>query len=223
MLKPHVDILRNSHPAGQWWRGDIGCGSSPFTARQWSLWFASYKAFILKYAALAQEERVAMLSINCELYCANRQAEQWRSVVASVRAVFHGWLTEAAMPQGCAGSAQNSNGSTIGGSGQCAGITSGMLTAPCVDGVDWWSSLDFIGIDAYFVLNATTLDALVRQWRPYVNWARGLSELHGKQVVFTEIGYCSGLCSRDHQASVGDYQQQDLHYQVCGRGGADTT
>lgn len=215
MLKPHVDLLRNSHPKGVYWRGDIGCShESPFGPPGWTSWFKSYSAFIVKYARLAQEEGVELLSLNCELYCANRQASRWRDVVASVRKVFSGLLTEAAMPQGCAGSAKSANGSTLGGRGQCAGRTDGMLLDACSDGVTWWDDLDIIGMDAYFVLNGTSVQELVKQWAVYKAWAKGVSQKYLKPVVFTEIGYCSGQCSRTHTGSQMDAAQQARHYQA---------
>lgn len=127
--------------------------------------------------------------------CANRQSDGWRSIVASVRKVFSGKLTEAAMPQGCAGSAKAPDGSTLGGQGQCAGRTDGALPGACVDGVDWWDALDIIGV----VLNGTTVDDIVAQWSEYKAFAKEVSAKHdNKPVVFTEIGYFSGHCSRDH-------------------------
>ena len=156
-----------------------------------------------------------MLLLSAELYCANRQSDGWRSIVASVRKVFSGQLTEAAMPQGCAGSAKAPDGSTLGGQGQCAGRTDGALPGACVDGVDWWDALDIIGMDAYFVLNGTTVDDIVAQWSEYKSFAKEVSAKHdNKPVVFTEIGYCSGHCSRDHAASEADYEQQARHYEA---------
>ena len=159
------------------------------------------------------EEGVAILSINCELQCANRRDAQWRAVVARVRRAYSGWLTESAMPLGCAGSAQYPNGTTIGGPGQCAGVMAGSLLGACTDGVGWWDTLDLIGVDAYFVLNGTTSTVLAQQWRRYVAWARELSHHHKKPVVFTEVGYCSGGCNRQGAASAADYALQALHYQ----------
>ena len=52
----------------------------------------------------------------------------------------------------------------MGGAGQCAGHTDGVLPGPCEDGVDWWDVLDVIGMDAYFVLNGTSVDEIVQQW-----------------------------------------------------------
>ena len=75
MLKPHVDLLRNEHPVGDYWRGDIGgcpAGSTPFTSSQWEAWFKSYSKFFLSYARLAEAEGVDMMSVNCELYVRTR-------------------------------------------------------------------------------------------------------------------------------------------------------
>ena len=81
MLKPHVDLLRDEHPVGDYWRGDIGgcpASATPFTPADWDSWFASYTKFFLGYARLAEAEGVDMMSVNCELYCANRQGARWR-------------------------------------------------------------------------------------------------------------------------------------------------
>merc|ERR1712187_682948 len=103
------------------WRGDIGCGTTPFSDEKWKAWFESYRKMIVHYDYLAEEEGAQMFSMNCELYCANRQAMHWRAMVGSVREVYSGKVTEAAMPQGCAGSPQYPNGTTVGGPGMCAG------------------------------------------------------------------------------------------------------
>jgi hypothetical protein len=110
MLKPHIDLLRDNKPRGRFWRGDVGgcpegmppaphppAGVTPFTSSQWATWFASYSKFIGSYAALAQAEGVEMLAVNTELYCPNKQEEQWRRVVAETRNTFHGLLTVAAI------------------------------------------------------------------------------------------------------------------------------
>jgi hypothetical protein len=39
---------------------------------------------------------VALLSISCELITASRQEQQWRKVIAAVRAVYEGKLTDSA-------------------------------------------------------------------------------------------------------------------------------
>ena len=107
MLKPHVDLLYSTggtpgHGA-TYWRGDIGgcypkdATNQPFTGKQWSAWFASYEAYFLPYARLAQSEGVEMLSMNCELYCPNRQEAAWRALVAKTRRAYSGLLTTASI------------------------------------------------------------------------------------------------------------------------------
>jgi hypothetical protein len=56
-------------------------GIHPFTDAEWTAWFKSYRAFLQHYTAMAAEEQVEMLSLNCELYCANKQADRWRDLV----------------------------------------------------------------------------------------------------------------------------------------------
>ena len=104
LLKPHVDLLNDEKPVGRFWRGDIGgCpatdwnpppeGVVPFTAAEWTAWFASYTEFFMPYVQMAAAERVEMLSMNCELYCANREQQHWRQLVQQVRQVYRGKLT----------------------------------------------------------------------------------------------------------------------------------
>jgi len=189
MLKPHIDLLRNNKPSGEYWRGDIGgCpdwGSQknqPFSAEQWDAWFVSYGGFLLPYAEMAQQEGVDMLSINCELYCANRQATRWRELTSRVRTVYAGALTVAQM------------------SGHAKEIS-------------WWDAVDVIGIDAYYNLNWGTLAELVESWKPYIELAQELHKNFSRPVVYTEVGFCSGNCKRDHRPSEKAYADQALDYE----------
>ncbi|WP_051480721.1 hypothetical protein [Cellulomonas sp. KRMCY2] len=59
----------------------------------WAQWFASYTAFIVHHARIAQETGAEMLSIGCEMVQSDRRADQWRALVAEVRAVYEGRLT----------------------------------------------------------------------------------------------------------------------------------
>jgi len=60
--------------------------------------------------------------------------------------------------------------------------------------IEFWDSLDYIGIDAYFPLadkGRPSLDELVGGWKKHEPEIRILSEKYGKQVIFTEIGFKS--------------------------------
>lgn len=208
MLKPHVDLLRNEHPSGAFWRGDIGgCPASvtSLSEREWLRWFASYEQFIVHYAEVAEAHGVDMLSLGCELTCANARAAQWRQVAARVRRSFSGILTTSSMPPLA--------GSPVGHSKECGGQIHGEPPAPVgAPELAWWDAVDVIGLDAYWLLNGSTSGDLVAQWKPHVAYARALARQHGKRLIFTEIGYCSGRCERTHTPSATDYESQAAHY-----------
>ena len=62
--------------------------------------------------------------------------------------------------------------------------------------MEFWSHVDYIGVDAYYALardeTDPSLDTLQREW---AKWVRGLDTLHtrnnDKEIVFTELGYRS--------------------------------
>jgi len=62
--------------------------------------------------------------------------------------------------------------------------------------IEWWSSLDYVGIDAYFPLTILrydpTFDELKNTWVSYANDLENWHSTIGKPVIFTEIGYRSG-------------------------------
>ena len=83
MLKPNVDMTDDpSH-----WRGDIIPSSA---------WFTDYNSFIGRWAEVAQQEGVDILSIGCELVNAQHSANDWVNVAANARSIFGGKLTYSA-------------------------------------------------------------------------------------------------------------------------------
>lgn len=60
---------------------------------KWSDWFASYTAFIVHYAKLAQELEADMLCIGCEMVQTDRREQQWRALIAEVRQYYSGLIT----------------------------------------------------------------------------------------------------------------------------------
>lgn len=71
------------------WRGTL----RPENPAQW---WASYRAFILHFAALAREERADLFSVGSELASMEADAERWRALIADVRAQFPGKLVYSA-------------------------------------------------------------------------------------------------------------------------------
>lgn len=62
--------------------------------------------------------------------------------------------------------------------------------------IEWWDSVDYVGIDAYFPLSVLkydpTLDELKNAWNNYANEIEAWLSTVNKPVIFTEIGYRSG-------------------------------
>ena len=81
--------------------------------------------------------------------------------------------------------------------------------------IEFWDSLDYIGIDAYFPLSdryGPTLKELVRGWEKYEPEINKLSRKYGRKVIFTEIGYKSveGTAIRPWEWSKdGDVSQEE--------------
>ncbi len=157
MLKPHL-----------WVRG-AGTGGPESIAMAdeagWDAWFASYRAFILHYAAFAEAHGIEALCIGTELGSTLPGHEtQWREIIRAVRGVYPGRLTYAA----------NWYGEW--------------------EKVPFWDALDEVGIQAYFPLcdaPRAGLDSLRAGWRPHLARIEAFQKRTGKPVVFTEIGYRS--------------------------------
>jgi hypothetical protein len=158
LLKPHVDLLREPSR----WRGQIGLG---FSEAEWSLWFASYRSFIVHYAALAKSLGVEMFSVGCELDATVRRKDEWEGTIALVRAAYQGPLIYA---------------------------DDQVEFAP--EAVQWWDKLDLIGMDAYPTLTTVvhpTVADFAAGWSAWLDKLRALSKKWRKPAVLTEIGYRS--------------------------------
>jgi hypothetical protein len=62
--------------------------------------------------------------------------------------------------------------------------------------IEWWDSLDYVGIDAYFFLtlfnNDPTIEELKSAWNNHANEIEEWISNVNKPLIFTEIGYRSG-------------------------------
>lgn len=67
------------------WRGKLA-------PHDWNAWWKAYRAFIGHYAALAQRQGVAVLSVGSELVTTEAMYARWLRVIGEVRAVFKGEL-----------------------------------------------------------------------------------------------------------------------------------
>ena len=153
MLKPHIWLRP---PA---WPGSINHA----TDAAWTAWFASYRPFILHYAALAQSEGMDAFCVGNELQYASLKDREWRDVIAAVRGAYAGPITYGATAEEVTG-------------------------VPFWDAVDFIGVSAYFALVAD---RTPPPAALTAAWRPVSDRLRGLSTRHGKRVVFTEIGYRS--------------------------------
>ncbi len=81
ILKPYID-LRNGA-----WRGQIAPSSV-------AKWFASYDAFILRFAKVAQKQHVGGFVVGTEMVSMQRYASDWKALIRNVRQFFRtGFVT----------------------------------------------------------------------------------------------------------------------------------
>ncbi|MCC2545466.1 hypothetical protein LJY25_03345 [Hymenobacter sp. BT175] len=154
MLKPHLWVSGDGR-----WPGDVQMKS----AEDWKLWFASYSAFILNYARLAEASHMDAFCIGTELlHPATEHEAEWRELIRQVRLEYHGPLTYAA----------NWSGE--------------------FEQVKFWDALDFIGVQAYFPLSKgprPQTKELLASWQEPLRRIRAVQRRYGKPVIFTEAGY----------------------------------
>lgn len=87
-LKPVVNCADGT------WRAHIGFFDWDVPGEpSWSQWFASYSAFILHAAIIAEAEGCEMLCIGCEMVRADGQEAHWRRLIDTVRGVYSGLIT----------------------------------------------------------------------------------------------------------------------------------
>ncbi len=191
LLKPHIWLTR----AEGKWRSDIAMK----TDADWKAWFASYRAFILHYARLAERVGMEGLVIGTELHrTVEARPEEWRRMIREVREVYSGALTYAAN------------------------------WYEEYEDVPFWSELDYIGVQAYFPLSAddskTSLADLRTGWAVHKQAIAAVQRRSGKPVLFTEIGYKSTpgatrepwiwLGRREVRTAPVDYEIQKRAYQA---------
>lgn len=129
-------------------------------------WFRSYAAIIRDYAVLAHQANVEMFNIGTELTSMERDVDQWIELIRAVREVYAGAVTYSFNWEG---------GGMMPGN-PAAGFT---------------GELDFVGLDAYFPLDApagASVSQLVAAWQPWMEQVVQTQEAIGKEIVITEIG-----------------------------------
>ncbi|MBL4625517.1 MAG: glycoside hydrolase TIM-barrel-like domain-containing protein [Flavobacteriales bacterium] len=156
-----------------WVKGDGWAGELKFeTEEDWLLWEKSYREYILFYAKIAQNSDVELFCIGTEI----------RNSV-SIRNKFWSNLIK-----------------------EIRTLYHGKLTYAAnwdnYEQVQFWSQLDFIGIDAYFPIDNSekpSIDQLNNGWKKHIDALSSFSEQQEKQILFTEYGYRSiAKCAGKH-------------------------
>jgi len=156
-LKPH--IWSRDFWEGREWQGSIRQDSAAAHAQ----WWACFREFSLHYARLAETARIDQYCLGTELLeMTTRYPDEWRALIADVRAVYHGPLTYDA---------------------HCERE---------LDRIQFWDALDSIGISAYFPLDVpvgASVEQLTAAWRPHCQLIEKLQARFKRPVIFMEIGY----------------------------------
>lgn len=129
----------------------------------WPRWVASYRAFLLTWAKLAEETSVDMLSVGVELrsWVTTERARTMLPLIEEVRGVYGGLLTYSA-------------------------------NWDDVDDTAVLGALDLIGVNAFYPLaerEGAGFEELLAGGRGVAVKVERLAREVGKPVVFTEVGY----------------------------------
>lgn len=170
-LKPHIWIRHGE------WQGDLKWPNDD----AWRKWFASYRAFILRYALLAERDHYDLFVLGTELKSATACDQQcWRALIGDLRHAFHGPLTYAA-------------------------------NWDEADNVPFWDALDFVGVDAYAPIatkKGAAEPELCAAWSVLAGKLEALAKRTHKRIILTEIGY---RAARDAALSPASWPESDTH------------
>ena len=137
------------------------------TEADWARWEADYRRFLMLYARLAAEVNADVLVLGTELTrAATERPNFWRTLASEVRTVYDGQLTYAANWH------------------------------KAYKRVQFWSALDYVGVQAYFPLTDTespSLSALRDGWRRHQAALAEVHERAGRPILLTEVGYRSAV------------------------------
>ncbi|MBK9183509.1 MAG: hypothetical protein IPM83_10390 [Ignavibacteria bacterium] len=142
------------------WTGDISFNDSV----QRASWFRSYTTWMIQCAEYARDGGAELLCIGLELPHMSVYAEQWKTLIDTLRTIYPGSLTYA---------------------------SHGLDEA---ESITFWNDLDVVGVNIYPTLSRDdhpTDDDLGNGWRPVVDRLQKLSQRHQRKVILTEAGFRS--------------------------------
>lgn len=160
-FKPHLE------PGGTLWRASI-------QPTDIDTWFNNYQSRIVTWAALCEQYGVEVFSVGSEYYwLTDNYPDRWRTLIASVRSVFSGYVTYGA------------------GFNNAKGDEAQRL--------QFWDALDFIALNFYirgdFTPGTSYSDDYIRSFMNFDSQnSNPLDELNalvlreGKRIIFSEFG-----------------------------------
>lgn len=130
-------------------------------------WMASYRAFALHYARLAELERADLLVVGTELGGVTGRQAEWRALIREVRKVYGGPLTYAAN------------------------------WGQEFETLAFWDELDLLGVNFYYPLAAPGEQPRAGSPRLLELERRleEISRRHRKPVLFTEVGFAASAAA----------------------------
>ena len=191
LLKPQLvthDAAFSQYTSGSW----INLVDSNLAIPNPDAFFAAYKAYVLKWAGVAEQGHAAAFSIGNEMVAATKPeyTHYWNDIISAVRQVYHGELTYSALLPLMTNSSSNE-----------------------VSQIGFWDKLDFAGFDVYPSLSKgadPSVASLNQAWhqltvygnpQDYYTFVSSMATLVNKPVVFTETGLPSFSGASDRETS----------------------
>lgn len=134
-------------------------------------WFKNYSDYLAKYASLAQTNKDIIKKFSVGVEFRSIQ-KYTEEWLSAIKIVRHFFDYEITY---------------------CANFDS-------YEKVDFWDSLDFIGIDSYFPMPSNKFNKMVSKWKKIGARLEDFSRLHNKRIEFTEFG-----CKSVKNASLRPY------------------
>lgn len=159
----------------------------------WAKWFASYQAFLIHYAVLAQYTGCEMFCLGCEMLGTERKEEYWRQTIAMVREVYHGPLV------------YNTNHGKE-------------EAAKWYDAIDYVGTSAYYPVES---VPGGSLAEMQENWQRIAGNLGALSQRLGKKIIFMEIGCRSALgCAQIpwdfvHREFPVSQEEQARFYESC--------
>lgn len=151
-----MPIVLLSQPRGSEWRGVIN-------PPNWDDWFDRYREFVLRFARIAEANRVEVMTVGSELISTEKYTDRWRNLIRDVRKVYHGKLS----------------------------YSSNWDHYKVVEFWDELDLVGMTSYYKLASEPNPSLDTLLEAWQPIKRGVLRWQQRVGKPLLFTEIGWCS--------------------------------